>query len=115
MKNSNMTLLMAIIITALISGAEASGPPTPPSEAYHSEKMREQCHAQPKDVYNFGALLNTANQKMFCSKFNDAQRKQAMQMANQKNAFGNPSMTPDEAVEKVAAENKLTSPTKWWP
>lgn len=66
--------------------------------------MREKCHGLSKDMYDFGSLLNESNQKMFCGTFDDAQRKQAMQMAKEKNLFGNPKMTPDQAVERIAKE-----------
>ncbi len=75
-----------------------------PSKPYHSKKMREKCHGLSQDMYEFGSLLNESNQKMFCSTFDDAQRKQAMQMAKEKNIFGNPKMTPDQAVERTAKE-----------
>lgn len=75
-----------------------------PVQPYHSKKMREKCHGLSKDMYEFGSLLNESNQKMFCSIFDDAQRKQAMQMAKEKNIFGNPKMTPDQAVERIAKE-----------
>lgn len=75
-----------------------------PSQPYHSKKMREKCHGLSKDMYEFGSLLNESNQKMFCGKFNDEQRKKAMQMANEKGWSGKPRMSPDQAVEKVASE-----------
>ena len=75
-----------------------------PSQPYHSKKMREKCHGLSKNMYEFGSLLNESNQKMFCGKFNDEQRKKAMQMANEKGWSGNPRMSPDQAVEKVASE-----------
>ncbi|MBX9744772.1 MAG: hypothetical protein K2X08_06125 [Chlamydiales bacterium] len=75
-----------------------------PSKPYHSKKMREKCHGLSKDMYEFGSLLNESNQKMFCAKFTDEQRKKAMQMASKKGWTGNPKMTPDQAVEKVARE-----------
>ncbi len=88
--------------------AEKGGPQQP----YHSKKMREKCHGLSKDMYEFGSLLNESNQKMFCSIFDDAQRKQAMQMAKEKNIFGNPKMTPDQAVERIAKEaSKETNKT----
>ncbi len=55
-------------------------------------------------MYEFGALLNESNQKIFCAKFTDEQRKKAMQMASEKGWTGSPKMTPDQAVEKVAKE-----------
>lgn len=75
-----------------------------PVQPYHSKAMREKCHGLSKDMYEFGALLNESNQKMFCAKFTDEQRKKAMQMASEKGWTGNPKMTPDQAVEKVARE-----------
>lgn len=80
----------------------AKGGPTQP---YHSKKMREKCHGLSKDMYEFGALLNESNQKMFCGKFTDDQRKKAMQMAREEGWTGNLKMTPDQAVEKVAKES----------
>ncbi len=75
-----------------------------PAQPYHSKAMREKCHGLSKDMYEFGALLNESNQKIFCAKFTDEQRKKAMQMSSEKNIFGNPKMTPDQAVEKVGKE-----------
>lgn len=75
-----------------------------PAQPYHSKKMREKCHGLSKDMYEFGALLNESNQKMFCGKFTDDQRKKAMQMARENGWTGNLKMTPDQAVEKVASE-----------
>lgn len=73
-------------------------------QPYHSEKMREKCHGLSKDMYEFGALLNETNQKIFCSKLNDEQRKKAMQMADERGWVGRPKMSPDKAVETVAGE-----------
>lgn len=93
-----------IILTFFALDAEAAkGGPVQP---YHSEKMREQCHGLSKDMYEFGYQLTESNRKMFCAKFNDEQRKKAMQLADQKNIFGNPKMTPDQAVEKILKENE---------
>lgn len=70
-----------------------------PYERHHYKK---ECNNFSEDTKRFSDKLNDANLKTFCGEFNDAQREQAMQMASQKGM----NMTPDQAVEMVAAKKK---------
>jgi len=71
--------------------------------------MKGMCQDMSPEMQQFAAKLNMNNKMLFCSKFTDAQRTQAMQMSAQKDSYGKPKMTPDKSVEKIAAENKLTT------
>lgn len=73
---------------------------------YERHNYREECSDLPMHVRRFTDKLNEANLKIFCSKFNNEQQEKAMQLAAQKDKSGNFVMTPDEAVEKIAKENK---------
>lgn len=72
---------------------------SPPYERHHYKK---ECKNFSEDTKRFSDKLNDSNLKIFCEDFNDAQRQQAMQMASQKGM----NMTPDQAVEMVAAKKK---------
>lgn len=65
------------------------------------------CSGMAPEMQQFAGGLNGSNKMMFCSKFNDSMRAQAMQMSMQKDAGGNMMMTPDQAVEKVAKDNNM--------
>ncbi len=69
------------------------------------------CSNMGMDMQQFAAQLNAMNKKMFCGQFNAAQRATAMQYAAQQDANGS-IMTADKAVQKVAAENKITPSQK---
>lgn len=69
----------------------------PPYERHHYKK---ECKNFSEETKRFSDKLNDKNLKIFCEDFNDAQREQAMQMASQKGM----NMTPDQAVEMVAAK-----------
>lgn len=71
----------------------------PPYERHH---YRKECSNFSEETKRFSDKLNDANLKTFCEDFNDAERQQAMQMASQKGM----NMTPDQAVEMVAAKKK---------
>lgn len=71
--------------------------------------MKGMCQDMPSEMQQFADKLNMNNKMLFCGKFNDSQRKQAMQMAAQTGSYGKQKMTPDKSVEKVAAENKITA------
>jgi hypothetical protein len=61
------------------------------------------CSTLAGEMQEFASKLTIESKKMmFCSNFNDGQRLQAMQIAGR--------MTPDQAVDKVAAENNLIPP-----
>lgn len=70
-----------------------------PYERHHYKK---ECKNFSEDTKRFSDKLNDKNLKIFCEEFNDSQREQAMQMASQKGM----NMTPDQAVEMVAAKKK---------
>lgn len=70
-----------------------------PYERHHYKK---ECKNFSEETKRFSDKLNDKNLKTFCEDFNDAQREQAMQMASQKGM----NMTPDQAVEMVAAKKK---------
>ena len=72
---------------------------SPPYERHHYKK---ECKNFSEETKRFSDKLNDKNLKTFCEDFNDAQREQAMQMASQKGM----NMTPDQAVEMVAAKKK---------
>jgi hypothetical protein len=55
---------------------------------------------------DFAAELSDANREMFCTRFNQSQRNSAMQMTRQPDMQGN-LLTPDQAVEKVAKDNRI--------
>lgn len=75
----------------------------PPYERHHYKK---ECSDFSEDIKRFSDKLNDANLKIFCEKFNDTQRQQAIQMAAQKDVNNKPKMTPDQSVERVAAGKK---------
>ncbi len=75
----------------------------PPYERHHYKK---ECSKFSEEVKRFSDKLNDANLKIFCEKFNDAQRQQAMQMAAQTDSSGKQKMTPDQSVEMVVAGKK---------
>lgn len=75
----------------------------PPYERHH---YTDECSGMSHRMLRFSDKLNEANLKIFCSRFNDDQREKAMQLASQKDKSGNPLMTPDQAVEKVAKNGK---------
>jgi hypothetical protein len=55
---------------------------------------------------DFSEELSDANKEMFCGRFNQDQRNSAMQMTRQPDNNGN-LMSPDQAVEKVAKDNRM--------
>lgn len=71
--------------------------------------MQDMCRNMSSDMQKFANQLNMNNKMLFCSKFTDTQRRQAMRMATQPSADGKPKMTADKSVEKVAADNKMTT------
>jgi hypothetical protein len=69
------------------------------------------CSNMGADMQQFASGLNAMNKKMFCGQFNAAQRSTAMQYATQNDSTG-AMMTPDKAVQKVAAENNMMPSSK---
>lgn len=72
--------------------------------------MKGMCQDLSPEMQQFASKLNMNNKMLFCSKFNDSQRTQAMQMATQKDSYGKQKMTPNKSVEMIAAQNNLTIP-----
>ena len=64
------------------------------------------------DAQQFSAQLTPSNQKMFCNQFDEAQQTACMQMASQTDSTGKMMMTPDQAVQKIAAANNIKSSEK---
>lgn len=92
-------------LIALTFFASANAAPTQQNQM----NMQGMCQDMSPEMQQFANQLNMNNKMLFCGKFNDAQRKQAMQMASQTGSYGKPKMTPDKSVEKVASDNKLTN------
>jgi|GEM_PF-1534678 len=65
------------------------------------------CSNMGADMQQFASQLNAMNKKTFCGQFSAEQRAMAIQYASQQDANGM-TMTADRAVQKVAAENKMT-------
>lgn len=82
-----------------------------PTETVQPVAVGECANFSP-EVKAFSAQLNASNKTMFCTKFNDQQRSDAMRMTGQMDSAGMVMMTPDQAVDKVARDNNLTAPGK---
>lgn len=59
------------------------------------------CSNMSPDMQTFAGKLSPGNKMTFCGKMTDGQRSMSMQMANQMDPTGKPTMTPDQAVEKI--------------
>ena len=66
------------------------------SVPYEKHHYRKDCADFSESVKRFSDKLNDKNLKIFCEKFNDAQREKAMQLSDQKG------ITPDQAVEAIS-------------
>lgn len=73
---------------------------------YERHHYTDECSGMSHRMLRFSDKLNESNLKIFCSRFNDDQKEKAMQLANQKDKSGNHLMTPNQAVEKVAKDEK---------
>lgn len=91
-------------MVSMISFAVADAMPGTPSE---QAAPAMDCSAMPTDIAQFAMQLSSANQKMFCGQFSDAQRATAMQLASQQDAMGKSMMSPDQAVQKVAMDSNM--------
>ncbi len=94
-----------ILILAVVACAFVSLNAQSPADGAGQPMM--DCSGMSADMQQFAAGLSSSNKMMFCSKFNDSMRAQAMQMGMQKDASGNMMMTSDQAVEKVAGDNNV--------
>ena len=65
------------------------------------------CSNMSQEMQQFAGQLSGTNKGMFCGKFNDTQRTQAMQMAAQVDPNGKPMMSGDQAVQKVASDSGM--------
>lgn len=108
MKIQNIVGLIAMACCSYFGSVHAENPQEfgivvagkdAPYERHHYKK---ECKNFSEETKRFSDKLNDKNLKTFCEEFNDAQREQAMQMASQKGM----NMTPDQAVEMVAAKKK---------
>lgn len=107
MRMSKMSISIVTLII-LTSFASANAAPTQQSQM----NMQGMCQDMSPEMQQFADKLNMNNKMLFCSKFNDVQREQAMEMAAQMGNYGKPKMTPDQSVEKVATDNKLMAPSR---
>ncbi len=93
-----------LIVLTLFTSANAA------SSQQNQMNMKGMCQDMSPEMQQFASKLTMNNKMLFCSKFNDTQRAQAMQMAAQTDSYGKQKMTPDKSVEKIASENKLKNP-----
>jgi len=91
---------LALVALCLIASVVAE-------EAEIAAQAPMDCSNMSADVQQFASQLNAMNKKMFCGQFSADQRSMAMQYASGQDASGM-TMTADRAVQKVAAENKMT-------
>lgn len=103
MKISKMSSIGTLIVLTLFASAHAA--PTQQNKM----NMQDMCRNMSPDMQKFANQLTMNNKMLFCSKFSESQRKQAMQMVAQSGVNGKPKMTPDKSVEKIAADNKITT------
>lgn len=71
-----------------------------------ASKAQEMCENMSPEMKQFSAKLNENNQMIFCTKFNEHQRDQAMKMSMKMGKEGT-MMTPDQSVEMVAKEHNM--------
>lgn len=95
-------VVMALLVM-LVCASFLYCDPAPMEAPKPVQKEFADCSMLPNEMQEFASKLTTESKKMmFCSNFNDGQRLQAMQIAGR--------MSPDQAVDKVAAENNLIPP-----
>jgi len=104
-----MKIAKSILVLASMAAPVFAAEPAP--KAALRPSVPTDCSAAAPEVQTFAGQLSPSNKTMFCGKFNDAQRTQAMQMASQKDASGKSVMTGDQSVEKVAADNNMMMKT----
>ncbi len=95
-------VLAAILTTFAYADQMQKMPAQPAQQQPAAPSPMGDCGAMSPDTQAFAGQLSPSNKTMFCGKFNDSQRTQAMQMSVQKDASGKNMMTPDQAVQKVA-------------
>jgi hypothetical protein len=94
-----MNKIIMLVITSCFLIAQAWA-----EEAAMPTSMPMDCSNMSSAVQQFAGQLTAANRTMFCSKFSDAQRASAMQMASNPDASGNV-VSPDDAVKSVSGAN----------
>jgi hypothetical protein len=117
MKKRNLMMLALMGITAgLTVESEAAGEVAECSKCQKTAGTTNSCARLTNAEQDFSSKLNDKNKKMFCEKFTMEQRKSAMMAAcntvyncgANRNA-GKNILKPDDAVMKVAKDNKLSS------
>ena len=73
--------------------------------AYSTEQ--KDCKELSIETKQFAAKLTPDNQSLFCTRFNDLQRSMAMELADTTRMTGKAALTPDAAVQKIAADNNI--------
>lgn len=74
--------------------------------------MAGDCSNLSVEAKAFSDKLSPTYKTMFCGKFDDTQRNTAMQLTGQMDSSGMVTMSPDQAVDKVARDNNLMTPGK---
>jgi len=92
---------MAIIATTCFLQAD-----TEVSAAADSTSVQAyiDCSGLTEDQKDFAKHLRSGHRALFCQKFNEDQRQEAMDMMEE------PDMSPDDAVEAVAQRNGMMTP-----
>ena len=93
----------AIIAMSLFATLSAG----PNDDQNMTPQPKMDCSSMAPDMQQFAGKLSVSNKAMFCGKFSDAQRAQAMQMASQMDPSGKPMMTGDQSVQKIAADSGM--------
>jgi len=102
MKKNVLSIFVFLGLTTALLGQKPAAKPV----------MAGDCSNLSMEAKAFSNKLNPTNKMMFCGKFDDMQRSKAMQMTGQMDSSGMVTMSPDQAVEKVASDNNLMAPGK---
>ena len=94
MSKISMLVIASCFLGAHVLAEEAAMPMSTPMDCSNMSSAMQQ----------FAGQLTAANRTMFCSKFSDAQRASAMQMASNPDASGK-AVSPDDAVQNVSSAN----------
>ncbi len=100
-----------VLSTFIGSSVEASKTSVVYSTQNGSKKIKKSdCSGLNGDEQQFAYGLTPENRQMFCKQFTPVQRAAAMQITSQPDPTG-ALISPDQAVERVAAANNLTPST----
>ncbi len=102
MKKNLLTFFAVLCFTTVLLAQKTPAKPV----------MAGDCSNLSVEAKTFSNKLNPTNKMMFCGKFDDVQRNTAMQLTGQMDSSGMVTMSPDQAVEKVAKDNNLMAPGK---